>query len=322
MVLPIKHAIFLLITLVIRCAIAADTYPARPVRVIVNFPPGAGVDIATRLLTTELAKALGQQFIIDNRPGAAGNIGVELAKHAAADGYTLLSATAAVAISQTIFSRIGYDLTRDFAPIAMIASSPFVLAVHPALPAKSLQELITLAKAKPGQLTFATPGNGSSPHLAFELFKMQAGIDVLHVPYKGMVPAVTDTIGGNVSMTIGNTLTVVPSVKSGRLRGIAITTATRSAIAPDLPTFAESGMTGFESGTWYGIMAPANTPRDIVIKLNAAVVRALQLLDVRAKLLAQGAEPIVSSPEQMGLFIRDEISKWGKVAKASGAKFE
>ncbi|MEO7726775.1 MAG: tripartite tricarboxylate transporter substrate binding protein [Burkholderiales bacterium] len=317
-----KTALLLLAALICQCAVAADTYPARPVRVIVNFPPGAGVDIATRLVTTELAKTLGQQFIIDNRPGAAGNIGVELAAHAAPDGYTLLSATAASAISQTIFSKISYDLNRDFAPVAMIATSPFVLAVNPSQPVKTLQELISLAKSKPGQLTYATPGTGSSPHLAFELFKMLAGVDILHVPYKGMVPAVTDTIGGNVSMTIGNTLTVMPNVRSGRLRGIAITTATRSAVAPDLPTFAESGVAGFESGTWYGIMAPANTPREIVIKLNAALLRALQLPDVRAKLMAQGAEPLATTPGQMRTYLRNEIAKWGKVAKASGAKFE
>ncbi len=304
------------------CSALAQTYPTRPVRVVVNFPPGAGVDIATRLVTAELAKLLGQQFIIDNRPGAAGNIGVELAAHAAPDGYTLLSATAASAISQTIFSKISYDLNRDFEPVAMIATSPFVLAVNPAQPVRSLQELIALAKSKPGQLTYATPGTGSSPHLAFELFKMLAGVDILHVPYKGMVPAVTDAIGGSVSMTIGNTLTVMPNVRSGRLRAIAITTAKRSTIAPDLPTFAESGVAGFESGTWYGMMAPAKTPRAIISQLNTTIVSVVQGPDVRAKLMAQGAEPLDGTPEQMRIYIRNEIAKWGKVAKTSGVKFE
>ena len=300
----------------------AQSYPVRPVRVIVNFPPGAGVDIATRIVTAKLGETLGQQFVIDNRAGAAGNIGVELAARAAPDGYTLLSGTAAIAISQTIFSKISYDLNRDFAPVAMIASAPFVLAVHPALPAKTLQEVITLAKAKPGQLTYATPGTGSSPHLAFELFKMQAGIDVLHVPYKGMVPAVTDVIGGSVSMTLGNTLTVMPNVRNGRLRGIAITTPARSAIAPELPTFTEAGVPGFQSGTWYAILAPARTPQDIVARLNSAIAKIVHLPDVSAKLLAQGAEPLDATPERMSQFLRDEIAKWGKVAKASGAKFE
>jgi tripartite-type tricarboxylate transporter receptor subunit TctC len=204
----------------------------------------------------------------------------------------------------------------------MIASAPFVLAVHPALPAKTLQEVIALAKARPGQLTYATPGTGSSPHLAFELFKMQAGIEVLHVPYKGMVPAVTDVIGGSVSMTLGNTLTVMPNVRNSRLRGIAITTSARSAIAPELPTFTEAGVPGFQSGTWYAILAPARTPRDIVARLNSAVAKIVHLPDVSAKLLAQGAEPLDATPEQMSQFLRDEIAKWGKVAKASGAKFE
>ena len=300
----------------------AQSYPVRPVRVIVNFPPGAGVDIATRIVTAKLGEALGQQFVIDNRAGAAGNIGVELAARAAPDGYTLLSGTAAIAISQTILSKISYDLNRDFAPVAMIASAPFVLAVHPALPAKTLQEVIALAKARPGQLTYATPGTGSSPHLAFELFKIQARIDVLHVPYKGMVPAVTDVIGGSVSMTLGNTLTVMPNVRNGRLRGIAITTAKRSAIAPELPTFSEAGLPGFQSGTWYAILAPAKTPRDIVAKLNSAVIKIVHEPDVSAKLLAQGAEPLNATPEQMREFLSAEIAKWGKVAKASGAKFE
>ena len=318
---PLHKTVFVASAL-LACVAGAQTYPSKPVRVIVNFPPGAGVDIATRLVTAKLSESFGQQFVIDNRAGAAGNIGVELAAHAAPDGYTLLSATAAAAISQTVFSKIGFDLNRDFAPVAMIASTPFVLAVNPSLPVKSLQEVIALAKSKPGQLSYATPGTGSTPHLAFELFKMQVGIDVLHVPYKGMVPAVTDVIGGNVSMTLGNTLTVMPNVKTGRLRGIAITTAVRSAIAPELPTFEESGLPGFESGTWYGIMAPANTPRDIVTRLNGAVVRSVQLADVRAKLIAQGAEPLYGTPEQMGQFVRNEITKWGKVVRASGARFD
>jgi tripartite-type tricarboxylate transporter receptor subunit TctC len=303
-------------------AAAAQQYPVKPVRVIVNFPPGAGTDIATRLVTAKLAEMLGQQFLVDNRPGAAGNIGVEVAARAAPDGYTLLTATAAAAISQTIFPKISFDLNRDFAPIGMIASAPFVLAVHPSVQAKTLPELIALAKSKPGQLSYATPGTGSSPHLAGELLKMLAGIDILHVPYKGMVPAATDVMGGNVPILFGNTLVVVPAVKSGRLRGLAITSAKRSGAAPELPTFAESGFPGYESGTWYGMMAPARTPRDIVAKLNGAVVRAVQMADIREKLIAQGADPVITTPEQMGAFVRNEIAKWGKVAKAANIRAE
>jgi tripartite-type tricarboxylate transporter receptor subunit TctC len=300
----------------------AQPYPAKPVRVIVNFPPGAGTDISTRLVTAKLTETLGQQFLVDNRPGAAGNIGVELAARAAPDGYTLLTATAAAAISQTLYGRIGYDLNRDFTPVAMIASAPFILAVHPGVPVKSMQELIALAKSRPGQLSYGTPGTGSSPHLAGELLKMQAGIDILHVPYKGVVAAVTDVIGGNVSMVLGNTLTVLPNMKSGRLRAIAITSAERSAIAPELPTVAESGLPGFESRTWYGLMAPAATPREVVRTLNGAVVRVLQLADVRDKLLAQGAEPLPGTPAQMGELVRSEIVKWGKVVKAAHVRPE
>ena len=320
--MSVKPVVLLLLFVVFTLDAIAQPYPNRPVRVIVNFPPGAGVDIATRLVTAELAKTFGQQFVIDNRAGAAGNIGVELGDHSAPDGYTLLSGTAAIAISQTIFSKISYDLLRDFEPIAMIATAPFVLAVNPAVPAKTLQEVIALAKSKPGQLTYATPGTGSSPHLAFELFKMQAGIDVLHVPYKGMVAAVTDVIGGSISMTLGNTLTVMPNVRNNRLRGIAITTAKRSAIAPELPIFSEAGLAGFQSGTWYAVLAPAKTPRDIIARLNAAIVKIVHEPDASAKLLAQGAEPMSSTPDEMRQFLREEIAKWGKVAKASGAKFE
>jgi tripartite-type tricarboxylate transporter receptor subunit TctC len=290
------------------------------VRVIVNFPPGAGVDITTRLVAAKLSDALGQQFLVDNRAGAAGNIGIELASRAAPDGYTVLAATAAAAVSQTVFAKIPFDLVRDFAPVSMMASAPFVLAVHPTVQAKSLQELIALAKAKPGQLSYATPGTGSSPHLAGELLKMLSGTDILHVPYKGMVPAATDVMGGNVPILFGNSLVVLPPVRSGKLRGIAITTLRRSSVAPELPTIAESGFPGYESGTWYGLMAPARTPRDIVTRLSGAVVKAVQMGDVREKLLAQGAEPIIMTPEEMGAFVRAEIAKWGKVAKAAGIK--
>jgi tripartite-type tricarboxylate transporter receptor subunit TctC len=301
---------------------AAQSYPVKPVRVIVNFPPGAGTDIATRLVTAKLSEMLKQQFLVDNRAGAAGNIGVELAARAAPDGYTLLTATAAAAISQSVFSKISFDLNRDFTPVAMIASAPFALAVHPSVPAKSLQELIALAKSKPGQLSYATPGTGSSPHLAGELLKMRAGIDLLHVPYKGMVPAATDVVAGNVSIVFGNTLVVLPHVRSGRLRGLAITSARRSSVAPELPTIAESGFPGFESGTWYGMMAPAGTPREIVTRLNGAVTRIVQLADVRERLIALGAEPQSGTPAQMGDFVRSEIDKWGKVAKAAGVRLE
>jgi len=240
------------------CTAGAQPYPVKPVRVIVNFPPGAGTDISTRLVTAKLTEMWGQQFLVDNRPGATGNIGVELAARAAPDGYTLLTATAAAAISQTLFSKIGFD----------------------------------------------------------------AGIDLLHVPYKGMVAAITDVIGSNVSIIFGNTLVVLPNMRSGRVRGLGITSVKRSGMAPDLPTIAESGFPGFESGTWYGMMAPARTPRDMITRLSGAVMRIVRLADVREKLIAQGAEPLTGTPAQMGEFVRSEIARWGKVAKAAGIRVE
>ena len=304
------------------CAAFAQPYPTKPVRVIVTFPPGAGSDISTRLVTAKLSETFGRPFVIDNRAGAAGNIGVELVAHAAPDGYTLLAVTASAAISQSAYAKVPFDLARDFAPIALIASAPFILAVHPAVPAKSLQELIALAKSKPGQLSYATPGTGSSPHLAGELFKMELGIDILHVPYKGTVPAIADVMGGNVSMALANTLVALPHVKAGRLRGIAITSARRSTLVPELPTIAESAVRGFEAGTWYGLLAPAGSPREIVTRLNRAVVQIVQLPDVREKLAAQGAEPLTGSPEQAGEFVRREISRWAKVVKAANIRLD
>lgn len=314
--------VFAIGAFLLACVAAAQPYPYRPVRVIVTFPPGAGSDIATRLITAKLGEQLGRQFVVDNRAGAAGNIGVELAAHAAPDGYTLLSATASSAISQSAYSKVPYDLIRDFATVALMASAPFVLATHPSVPVRSLQELIKLAKAKPGQLSYATPGTGSSPHLAGELLKMEAGIDILHVPYKGTVPATADVIAGNVSMALANTLVALPHVKGGRLRGIAITSAKRSAVAPEMPTFAESGLPGFEAGTWYGLFAPAGTPRDAVTRLNTAVVGIVQLPDVREKLGAQGAEPLTGTPEQATQFVRNEVARWAKVVKAAGIRLE
>jgi tripartite-type tricarboxylate transporter receptor subunit TctC len=318
---------------ILRCLVAASItccvgsagaqpYPVKPVRVIVTFPPGAGSDISTRLVTAKLSEQLGRQFVIDNRAGAAGNIGVELAAHAAPDGYTLLAVTASAAISQSAYAKAPFDLVKDFEPIALIASAPFILALHPGVPAKSLQEVVALAKSRPGQLSYATPGTGSSPHLAGELFKMEMGIDILHVPYKGTVPAVADVIGGNVSMALANTLVALPQVKTGRLRGIAITSAKRSALVPELPTFAESGVRDFAAGTWYGLLAPARTQRDVITRLNRAVVQIVQLPDVREKLAAQGAEPLTGTPEQAGEFIRSEIGRWRKVVKAASIRLD
>ena len=300
----------------------AQSYPARPVRVLVGFPPGAGVDITTRLVTPRLAEALGQQFIVDNRPGAAGNIAAELAAKTPPDGYSLLSASAPIVMSQTLYKNLGFNLERDFEPVGLMASAPFILVVHPSLPAKSVKEFVALARSRPGQLSFASTGSGSTPHLSMEMLKAQAGINLVHVPYKGTPQAVLDLLSGQVQVMFANTLSVLPQVKSGRLRALAISSAKRSAAAPELPTVAESGMPGYESGTWFGLFAPASTPREIINRLNSELVRIIATADMKARLLDQGADPVTGTPEQFRAFVKTELAKWSKVVKAVGIKLE
>jgi tripartite-type tricarboxylate transporter receptor subunit TctC len=299
----------------------AQSYPAKTVRVIVPFPPGAGVDITTRLVIPKLSDAFGQPFIADNRPGAAGNIGAEIAARAPNDGYTLLAGGAPQAISQTLYPKLGYNLLKDFDPVAFMASVPFMLVVHPSLPVKTVKDLVALARAKRGELTYASTGSGSTPHLTAEILKSAAGIDIVHVPYKGTPPAVTDLVAGNVTFMFANSLSVLPQVQSGRLRALAVTSAKRSAVTPNLPTVAET-YPGFESGTWFALFAPAGTPRDVIGRLNTAVSKAVQLPDVRDKFMAQGAETMSGTPEQVAAYVRAEVAKWAKVVKASGAKVE
>jgi tripartite-type tricarboxylate transporter receptor subunit TctC len=298
-----------------------QAYPAKAVRVIVPFPPGAGVDIAIRLVTPKLTEAFGQQFVADNRPGAAGNIGAEVAARAPADGYTLLAAGAPAAISQTLYPKLGYDLLKDFDAIALVATVPLVLVVHPSLPVRNVKELEALARTKRGELTYASTGNGSTPHLTAEMLKMQTGIQLVHVAYKGTAPAVIDLLAGNVTMMFANSLSVLPHIQNRRLRALAISSAKRSATAPNLPTLGET-YPGFESGTWYAFVAPAGTPRDIIGRLNGAIVKALDTPDVRDKFHAQGAELLSGTPQESATFIRAEVAKWGKVVKASGARID
>jgi tripartite-type tricarboxylate transporter receptor subunit TctC len=302
-------------------ASSAQTYPAKTVRVIVPFPPGAGVDITTRLVIPKLSDAFGQPFIADNRPGAAGNIGAEIAARAPADGYTLLSAGAPSAISQSLYPKLGYNLIRDFEPVAFMASVPFILVVHPSLPVKNVKDLVALAKTKRGELTYASTGSGSTPHLTAEILRGLAGIDIVHVPYKGTPPAVTDLISGNVTFMFANSLSVLPHVQSNRLRALGVTSAKRSATTPALPTIAET-YPGFESATWFALFAPAGTPREIVMRLNTAVNKAVQMPDLREKFMAQGAETLSGTPEQVTAYVKSEVAKWAKVVKASGAKVE
>ena len=301
---------------------SGQAYPTRPVRVLVGFPPGAGVDITTRLIMPKLADALGQPFIVDNRPGAAGNIAAEVAAKTPPDGYSLLSASAPIVMSQSLYKKLNFNVERDFEPVGLMASAPFILVVHPSLPARSMKEFVALAKGRPGQLAFASTGSGSTPHLSMEMLKVQAGINLVHIPYKGTPQAVVDLLSGQVQAMFANTLSVLQQVEAGRLRALAISSAKRSAAAPELPTDAESGMPGYESGTWFGLFAPAGTPREIVTRLNGEIVRIMATTDMKAKLLEQGADPVTGTPEQFRAFVKNELAKWGKVVKTVGIKVE
>jgi tripartite-type tricarboxylate transporter receptor subunit TctC len=301
---------------------AAQTYPARPVRFIVPSAVGGGTDIIARAISLKLGESLGQQFLVDNRPGAGQMIGIELAAKSPADGYTILMAASTLAINPIMYKKVPYDPIRDFAPITQAATLPNVLVVHPSLPVKSLAELIAYAKAHPGQLNFASAGIGTSPQMSIELLKSMAGIDMVHIPYKGTAPGVVDVLAGQVLVMAPNLLTALPHIKSGRLRALAVTSARRSAALPEVPTVAEAGLPGYDSTQWYGVLAPAGTPREIVARLHGEIARALRDAEVGKRLAADGAEPVGSSPEEFAAFIKSESEKWSRVAKAAGIQPE
>jgi len=308
------------VLLAVAAGAMAQPYPARSIRVIVGFPPGSGADITARVIGAKAGEALAQQVIVDNRPGAASNIAAELAAKAPADGYTLFIGTVANTINATLYPRLPFDFARDFAPVALTTAAPNVLVVHTSVPAKSVKELIALAKSRPGQLNYASAGTGTAPHLSGELFNAMAGIRMVHIPYKGSPPAVTDLLAGEVALMFSPSSTVLPHVKSGRLRALAVTTAARLPSLPELPTVAESGLKGYETITWFGFVAPAKTPQAIVARLNAEIVKVLALPEVRSPFAIQGIEVIGGTPEQFASYIRDEITKWAKVIRLSGAK--
>jgi tripartite-type tricarboxylate transporter receptor subunit TctC len=301
---------------------AETAYPSKPVRFIVPSSAGGGTDIIARALSQKLSEALGQQFVVENRPGAGQMIGIELAAKAPADGHTILMVASTLAINPIMYKKVSYDPVRDFAPITQAASLPNVLVVHPSLPVKSVAELIALAKREPGRIAYASAGIGTSPQMSVELLKSLAGIDLLHVPYKGTDPGVIDVLAGQVKVMTPNVLTALPYIKSGRLRALAVTSAKRSEALPDVPTMAEAGVPGYESVQWYGVLAPAGTPREIVERLHVEIAKALRAGDVRERLAADGAEPVGSSPDEFAAFIRAEIAKWAKVAKAAGIQPE
>jgi len=295
----------------------AQTYPAKPVRIIVPYAPGGGTDITARAIAEKLTEVYKRQVIVDNRPGAATNIGSEAVARAAPDGYTLLMGGAANAINMSLFKKLSYDTLRDFEPIALCVQGANVLAVHPSLPAKNLKEVIALAKAQPGKLNFASSGLGSSNQMAGELMKMMAGINIVHVPYKGNAPALTDLLGGHVEMIFNGVPSVLPLIQSNRVRAIAIGSLKRFGALPNLPTFDESGLKGYEATTWFGLLAPAKTPKEIVSRLNGDVDKALKSADLKERFINEGIEPMGGPPESFAKFIRSEIDKYAKVIKAT-----
>ena len=303
-------------------AALAQAYPSKPVRLIVPFPPGGVTDIVGRILAQRLGESLGQQVLVDNRGGAAGAIGAQAAAKSAPDGYTLLMATATHAINATLIPNPNFDLVKDLAPVSLAASVPLLLAVNPSFPARDVKELVAAAAARPGQINFASGSTGSASHLAGEMLKTMARVDMVHIPYKGGSLGIQDLVAGQVQLMFENMPSILPFVQSGRLRGLAVTSAKRSPAAPDLPTMIESGYPGFEAGSWYGLFAPAGTPPEILARLNADMSKSLRSPETRKLLSQQGAEPVGNSEAEFAAFIRAEIAKWGRVIKAANVKID
>jgi tripartite-type tricarboxylate transporter receptor subunit TctC len=301
----------------------AQTYPSKPIRLIVPFPPGGSADILARAIGQKAGEGLGQPFVVENRPGAGTAIGADALAKSAPDGYSVMIGTVSShAINPALNPKLPYDPLKDFTPVSLVATIPFAMIVHPSVPTKNVQEFIALAKAKPGSLNYSSAGNGTSNHLAGELLKSMARVDIVHVPYKGSAPALNDLIAGQVSLMFDLVLTAAPHVKSGAVRGLAVTGAQRSSALPELPTVAESGVPGYEVSAWFGIFAPAGLAQPVVQRLNAEFVKGLQQPDLRQRLASQGAEPLTSTPDEFGNYLRSEIAKWAKVVKDSGMKVD
>jgi tripartite-type tricarboxylate transporter receptor subunit TctC len=301
----------------------AQQYPSKPIRLIVPFTPGGSTDIVARIAGQKLGEALGAQVLIDNRPGAGGNIGVELAAKSAPDGYTLVMGhIGTFAVNPALYARLPYDPIRDFAPISLVAMVPNMLVVHPSLPVKSVKELIALSRSRPEQLNYGSSGAGGTPYLAVEYFKLMAKVDIVHIPYKGAAPMIIDLIGGQLSLTITGIPPLLPHVKAGKLKALAVATSKRLPLLPELPTIAEAALPGYEATSWYGVLAPAATPKEIITRLNTEIVKAIARPDVAERLSGEGAEPATSTPERFGAFIKSEIVRWGRVIKAAGVTAE
>ena len=301
----------------------AQSYPAKPIHLIVPFPPGGPTDIVGRLVGHKLAEALGQPVVVDNRPGAGGTVGSSAAAKAAPDGYTLLyGSTSTLAIAPSLYHDLAYDPRTAFAPISLVSRGPIIAAVNAQLPAKTLKDFIALAKSSPGRINYGSAGSGTPPHLAAELFKTVAGVDLVHVPYKGGGPAVSDLAGGQVQVIFEGLPTLLPHLKSGKVRALAITGAKRDPALPEVPTFAEAGLPGYDANFWNGLVAPAGTPAEVIARLNSVLVQALATPEVHAALVRLGLEAAGTTPQQFGDFIAAEIDKWARVVKASGAKID
>ncbi len=301
----------------------AQPYPAKPIRFIVPFTPGGGNDTIARLIGQKLAAATGQQVLIDNRPGAGGAIGAEAAAKSAADGYTIfLAGVATHGINPNLRKKLSYDPVRDFDPVSLIASAPLLVVIHPSLPVKSVKQLVALAKAQPGKINYASNGAGGSSHMAVELFKSMTGTSLVHIPYKGLAPALTELLSGEVQLMFSSAVSMLPQVKAGKLRAIAMTGARRSPAIPDIPTVAEAGIPGYETGSWYGIVAPAGTPRPAIDRLSREVIAIVHAPDITKRLEDEAIIPVGSTPEEFTAHIRNELARWAKVIKQSGIQLD
>lgn len=301
----------------------AQAYPVKPIRWIVPFPPGGGTDLVSRTLAPKLAEAVGQQVVIDNRPGSGGTIGLAIAAKAPADGYHIVTAqTANIAIAPALYRKLGYDALKDFTPITRAVSAPLILVSHPSFPARNVADLIKIARAKPGDITYGSPGNGTGGHLGSEMIKLMAKVDMVHVPYKGASPALTDLLGGQIALYLSSLPPAVPMVKSGRLKALGVTGSRRASSLPDVPTIAESGLPGYVVESWYGVFVPVGTPREIVGRLNTDLVRILSSSDVRERVASDGSESTPTTTEEFAAFVRDEYQKWGRVVREAKLKVD
>ncbi len=308
-------AVFLVL---LSCGAHAQAWPTKPVRFILPVAAGSSSDVIARIVGQKLSERLGQQVILDNQPGAGGNVGIPAAARAAPDGYTMVLLSSAQAISPSIYRKLPYDLARDFVPVTQLAAGLYMLMVHPSVPARSVKELVTVARARPGQLAFGSAGTGTGTHLTGELFKAMAGVNLLHVPYRGMGPAITELLGGQISMAFLGLPSGIEHSKTGRLRALAVSTSTRSTAVPELPTLVEAGVPGFHVTTWQGLAFPAATPRDVVAKLHAETVRALQAPDLRERFRALGVDVVGDTPEQFSAYLKTEIAQWARAVREAG----